>query len=336
VAEEDWGGGEEEEKLEEKQQEEKKQEEDDPLPELPPDQVMQLVVNEMLTRTWISPDTAAAMSDPSCPQRAVLVGAIQAFLLNQDFEELLDTFLIASRHVEGAPESDEEEETGTRPKLLDESVGDHNTSQTQASPATSSPLALSKVLGISPSSDLTWVPAAGLLAYSTGNTVVLEDLEQVTQAFAYHASGASINSIAVSDDNQFLATGATPSEECLQVSEERRSATEPINVTNSLRVQIWSTTSAPATSGLYDLFSLPMLDSAGIASLCFTLDDSLLIAISLPTTDSVQKLLIWDFLTESSVARVYELTSATSCLASLASSPANPSTHFATGGDSGL
>jgi WD40 repeat protein len=319
--------------------------------QLAPAQVMTLVVDEMLRRTWISSETAATMVSPDCPQHAVLEAAIEAFLVNQDFEELLDTFLITSRHVEegggfeeeeddlrkqfeedeggeeeeeeaGEKEADEEEEEDEDDEEEEEEEDDEalasmtmpnmslnmSVNKSQASGADHM-FNLQKIAGFSSRAPLLWNQSSGLLAYSMHNSVVMEDIEEAHQSFATHAPSSFITSFDISTDGQYLVTGSTASEDSLQV---------------------WSTIRTQNEHALEDMLAMQLFDDVGVLCVAFCQNDEIVVAVA--GGEDGQKLLLWDFLKPSSIARVFGLSAATLCLAPL--SKCLPA--FATGGEDGV
>ena len=276
-------------------------------------QVSGLVLDEMLRRSWVSQATAARMASPECAQHKLLNAAVEAFLINRDFEELLDTFLITSKHVEG-----EDNESASQHDFASDnggSIGDDGASDSDNDGSSRSPpdlFALTRIAGFSPSAPLLWNQTSGLLAYAADNTVVLEDLDDSSQTFASHPSDSLVTSFDISSDGQYLVTAATASDDSLQV---------------------WSTIRSSDSHALEDMLSLELFDSVGVLCAAFCNNDELVVAVTPPSPHDAQKLVVWDFLKTSSVARVYSLSATTVALLSLSNATG---LAFVTGGDDGV
>ncbi len=296
-------------------------------PNLTVDQTMSMVLDEMIRRGWITNEVANAMSGDEYPaQRSMLMAACDAFLVNEDFEELLDTFMITARHItttqtfndvdeddevddgedyaEDYAEVDEDNTEIDPTSYLEATSKETDTTCANADPAetveqevaaereedtSQSLFTLDKISGYD-GKGLLWKPSSGLLVYSTKNVVVVEDLEEARQSFAVVEEGCQVMCFDLSGNDKFLATGGSSSKDNLQ---------------------IWQRTE---DGGLIDFLSVGIFDSFGVQSVCFCCDDEVLVAISCPCPEEPQKLIIWDFLRESCVARVFELGQAAGCV----------------------
>ncbi|GMH67841.1 hypothetical protein TL16_g04784 [Triparma laevis f. inornata] len=189
------------------------------------DRVMSLVLNEMLKRSWISASTAAIMASPACPELPILLAAVEAFSINQDFDELLDTFLMTSKHIvaaeaeaekekEEVEDLDEDEESSvdedvTEIPSLSPFLTRHTEKAEKSLPPAlpAGPFGLLRVLG-GVGTALLWAPSNGLIAYSAGNTCVLEDLESQQQWLAQHDAASTVQCLAMTDDCNIVASGS--------------------------------------------------------------------------------------------------------------------------------
>ncbi|GMH82171.1 hypothetical protein TrST_g11669 [Triparma strigata] len=282
------------------------------------DRVMNLVLNEMMKRGWVDSETSVVMRSVACPEQPLLLAAIEAFAINQDFDELLDTFLMTSKHIvaaslEAEKEKEEVEELEDEDEVsLASTVDEDITTIPSVSPylnrhaeraerslppaLPAGPFGLSRIFGFG--RGLLWSPTGGLIIYSTNNTVVVEDLESQQQWLAQHDEASAVQCLAMTEDCATIASGSSAG--------------------GKMSLRVWS----KEGEKLVAVHAEGFMDKAGVSALAFVFNETKLVA------SSVEGFLVFDLLQ----GRVVWQTQAAS-IDGIASLSADT---FVTGGSDGL
>jgi len=193
---------------------------------------MSLVLGEMIKRKWINEADAITMRSTGFAENSLLLAAVEAFLVEEDFEELLDTFLVTSKHLGKGKERDDDDKEDEGEEEEDDDDGDRAEapvakylsqdaliefpSDAIVPVSAASPYSIKRAVGFGNKS-IIWRQDAGALLLSNKNVVIEEDLERNKQIFAQHDLRSTVTDMDISENEEMLVTGATSSKGSVRV-----------------------------------------------------------------------------------------------------------------------